>query len=75
MQELGISSLAHFQLRLCIPRGGKIHYHYTNMYSYSFKPLLASSSSDQCALNNDGDEPKLPWQWQHQLGMRLGKLM
>ncbi|SJL02917.1 uncharacterized protein ARMOST_06258 [Armillaria ostoyae] len=35
MQELGISSLAHFQLRLRIPRG-------------------VSSSSDQCALNEDG---------------------
>ncbi len=23
----------------------------------------------------DNDEPRLPWQWQHQLRMRLGKLM
>ena len=22
----------------------------------------------------DGDEPRLPWQWQHQLRMRLGEL-
>ncbi|PBK85246.1 hypothetical protein ARMGADRAFT_1087700 [Armillaria gallica] len=53
MQELGISSLTHFQLHLHIPGGDKIHYHYINIYSYSFKLLLALSSSDQCALNND----------------------
>ncbi len=54
MRELGVSSLTHFHLCLCIPGGGKINFYYTTKYSHLHLLLLASTSSDQCALNEDG---------------------